>query len=99
MKITDVVNRVSTEPRTLIKMANDKHTPSFTFERENYILMIVGLVVLGIGYTLMAGGGSTDPDVFSEEIFNTQRLTVAPLVILFGFAIEVAAILYKPKAK
>jgi hypothetical protein len=41
----------------------------------------------------------TDPDVFSEEIFDTQRLTVAPLVILFGFAIEVAAILYKPKSE
>jgi hypothetical protein len=42
-------------------MANEKHTPSFTFERENYILMIVGLVVLGIGYVLISGGGSHRP--------------------------------------
>lgn len=83
-------------------MAQDKNsmnTSTFTFERENYIIMIVGLVVLAIGYALMAGGGSDDPNVFSEEIFNTQRLTVAPLIILAGFGIEIAAILYKPKRK
>jgi hypothetical protein len=82
-------------------MSNNKipSQPTFTFERENYILMIVGLVVLAIGYALMAGGGSDDPNVFSEEIFDTQRLTVAPLVILAGFGIEIAAILYKPKRK
>jgi hypothetical protein len=82
-------------------MSNEKSPsqPTFTFERENYILMIAGLVVLAIGYALMAGGGSDDPNVFSEDIFDTQRLTVAPLVILFGFAIEIAAIMYRPKSK
>lgn len=83
-------------------MALDKSTPSaptFTFGKENYILMIVGLAVLAIGYVLISGGGSQDPNVFSEEIFDTRRLVVAPLVILFGFAIEVAAILYKSKSK
>ncbi len=82
-------------------MSNNKipTQPTFTFERENYILMIAGLVVLAIGYALMAGGGSDDPNVFSGEIFNTQRLTVAPLVILAGFGIEIAAILYMPKRK
>lgn len=80
-------------------MANEKHTPSFTFGKENYILMIIGLAVLSIGYVLISGGGSQDPNVFSEEIFDTRRLVVAPLVILFGFAIEVAAILYKTKSK
>ena len=82
-------------------MSNEKSPsqPTFTFGRENYILMIEGLVVLAIGYALMAGGGSDDPNVFSEDIFDTQRLTVAPLVILFGFAIEIAAIMYRSKSK
>lgn len=83
-------------------MALDKSTtsaPTFTFGKENYILMIIGLAVLAIGYMLISGGGSQDPNVFSEEIFDTRRLVVAPLVILFGFVIEVAAILYKTKSK
>jgi len=82
-------------------MSNEKtpSQPTFTFQRENYILMIAGLVVLAIGYALMAGGGSDDPNVFSEEIFSTRRLTVAPIVILIGFGIEIAAIMYRPKSK
>lgn len=82
-------------------MSQEKNpsSPTFTFGRENYILLIVGLVVLAIGYILMAGGGSDDPNVFSEEIFSTRRLTVAPLVILAGFGIEIAAIMYRPKSK
>jgi len=82
-------------------MSNEKNPsqPTFTFQRENYILMITGLVVLAIGYALMAGGGSDDPNVFSEEIFSTRRLTVAPIVILIGFGIEIAAIMYRPKSK
>jgi hypothetical protein len=43
------------------------------------------------------GGGSEDPNKFNPEIFSTQRITVAPIVVLLGFAIEVVAILYKPK--
>lgn len=68
----------------------------FAFGRKNYILMIAGLVVLAIGYLLLAGGGSTDPDVFSYELFNTRRLIVAPLVILAGFIVEIFAIMSKP---
>lgn len=59
--------------------------------------MIVGLVVLLLGFILMIGGGSGNPDTFNMEIFNAQRLTVAPILILLGFAIEIVAIMKKAK--
>jgi hypothetical protein len=61
------------------------------------MMMIAGLVVILIGNLLMIGGGSDDPNVFDPEIFSTRRLTVAPIVILLGFVIEVYAIMRKPK--
>ena len=70
---------------------------SFEFGRINYILLISGIVLLLIGFLLMTGGGSDDPAVFSEKIFDRQRLTVAPIFILLGFCVEVVAILYHPK--
>lgn len=76
-----------------------KISTSFPFERINFIIMLMGIVVIGFGYLLMVGGGSDDPNVFSEEIFSFRRLTLAPIVILLGFAIEVVAILYTPKNK
>ena len=61
------------------------------------MLLIAGSVLIVIGFFLMAGGGSDDPTVFSEEIFSTRRITVAPIVILLGFAVEIYAIMKKPK--
>lgn len=69
------------------------------FRRFNYILMIIGIVVLSIGYLLLAGGGSDDPNVFNPEIFNTRRIVVAPIVMLIGLIIGIVAIMYHPKVK
>jgi hypothetical protein len=69
----------------------------FAFGPTNYKIMIAGIVVILIGFLLMVGGGSKDPNVFNPEIFSTQRITIAPIVVLIGFAIEVFAIVYKPK--
>jgi membrane-bound ClpP family serine protease len=69
----------------------------FAFGKENYSLMIVGVIVIIIGNLLMIGGGSEDPNVFNPEIFNFKRLTLAPIVILAGFIIEIVAIMRKPK--
>ncbi|MCL2027743.1 MAG: DUF3098 domain-containing protein [Bacteroidales bacterium] len=69
----------------------------FAFGKENYILMIIGFVVLFVGYLLMVGGSSTDPEVFNYDMFNTQRMVVAPLVLFLGFAIELVAIMKRPK--
>ncbi len=70
----------------------------FAFGKENYIITIVGMVVILVGFVLMAGGASDDPNVFSEEIFSTRRITVAPLVVLAGFALEIIGIMYRAKS-
>ena len=59
----------------------------------------IGILMLIIGFALLAGGGSTDPNYFSPEIFNAQRLIVAPLFMLGGFVVEIYAIMYRKKDK
>jgi hypothetical protein len=66
------------------------------FVKQNYVLMIIGIVLIIIGYMLMAGGKSNDPNVFNgEEIFSFRRITLAPIIVLLGYAIEVYAIVKK----
>ena len=74
-----------------------KPTADFAFGRENYILMIAGVVIIIFGFILMSGGGSDDPNHFNPEIFSPVRITVAPLIIMAGFIIEIIAILRKSK--
>lgn len=69
----------------------------FAFHKENYILLIIGLVLIAIGFLLMLGGGSDDPKVFSEALFDFRRLTLAPILILGGFIVEIYAIMKRPK--
>lgn len=80
------------------KPQTEKKMFDFVFGRENYILMVAGIVILGIGYLLLAGGRSDDPNVFNgEQLFSTRRLVIAPLVILAGLIVEIVAILKKSK--
>ena len=73
-------------------------TPNKLFGRENYRWMIIGIAVVALGFILMAGGKSDDPNVFKkEEIYSTMRITVAPILILIGLGIEIFAIFRKPK--
>ncbi len=67
------------------------------FGRLNYILLIVGIVVLAIGYVLLSGGGSDDPNVFNYDMFNSRRLVVAPIVIVCGLLLEIVAIMIRPR--
>ena len=69
----------------------------FALGKENYKLMAIGFVIIVIGFILVAGGGSDDPNVFNPDIFNFRRLTVAPIVLLFGFVFEIYAIMKKTK--
>lgn len=69
----------------------------FVFKKKNYMILIGGLVLILLGIALMIGGGSEDPTRFSEEIFNFQRLTLAPILIVTGFVMGVFAIMYKSK--
>ncbi|MDD2198871.1 MAG: DUF3098 domain-containing protein [Bacteroidales bacterium] len=79
---------------------NDKSEElNFALGKENYILLIIGFAIIIIGFILMSGGKAEDPAVFSEEIFNFRRITLAPLVVLFGFIIEIFAIMKKPKSE
>ena len=76
-----------------------KEQMGFVFGPMNYRLLIIGLVVIILGFILMAGGKSDDPNVFNPEVFSTRRITIAPLVVLAGFVIEGFAIMWKPKKK
>ncbi|MBS1581410.1 MAG: DUF3098 domain-containing protein [Bacteroidetes bacterium] len=69
------------------------------FTRLNYRLLLIGIGIVLLGYMLMSGGGSGDPNVFdASEIFSARRITVAPIVCLVGYLFIVYAILKKPKA-
>ncbi len=70
----------------------------FIFDRTNYLIMIAGVVVILIGFVLMSGGATSDPNVFpKEELYSFRRITLAPIVVMIGFGIEVFAILKRPK--
>ena len=69
------------------------------FGKKNYQIMFVGLAFIIAGFILMSGGDTGDETSFNPEIFNFQRITLAPILILTGFVIEVFAIMYKPKNK
>ena len=70
-----------------------KSKKEFIFSKANYKLMLIGFVVIALGFILMVGGGSDDPNIFNPDIFNFQRIRLAPALVLIGFGIEIAAIL------
>ncbi len=69
----------------------------FALERSNFILMGIGLAVIILGFILMAGGKSTDPNVFNASMFSFTRITLAPFLAFAGFVFEIYAIMKKPK--
>jgi hypothetical protein len=80
--------------------AVSKDTKSYPiFEKENYLWMLGGIVIMAIGFILMAGGKSSDPNQFHpEEVYSTTRITIAPILILAGLGLEIFAIFKKPKS-
>jgi membrane-bound ClpP family serine protease len=83
----------------MAKKKFEKEGPDFPLQKENYILLIIGFAIIMIGFLLMMGGKSDDPNVFNPEIFSFRRITLAPIVVLFGFVFEVWAIMKKPKTE
>ena len=79
------------------KMKNEEQKHEFLFESVNYKILLVGIAVIALGFILMSGGGSDDPNVFNEEIFNFRRIRLAPTTVLIGFGITIYAILKNPK--
>ncbi len=89
-------------------MENISNRPiGFAFEKENYILLAVGFVIILTGFVLMSGGATTDPNAFypngdptqTPEIFSFRRIGLAPIVVMAGFAFEFFAILSRPDSK
>ena len=69
----------------------------FLFDKINYKILLIGIGVISLGFILMAGGGSDDPKVYSDAIFNFRRIRLAPTTVLIGFGITIYAILKNPK--
>ena len=80
-----------------MKNNNQESEKEFLFEKINYTILLIGLAVITLGFVLMSGGGSDNPNVFNEEIFNFRRIRLAPTVVLIGFGITIYSILKNPK--
>ena len=79
-------------------MKNNNEQSPFLFDKQNYIIMIIGLFMIAIGFILMAGGKSDDPNIFNpDEVYSFRRITLAPIVVILGFIIEIYAIFHKSK--
>jgi hypothetical protein len=75
----------------------EEQKSEFLFGKKNYIIMLVGIAFIALGFILMAGGGSDDPEVFNPEIYNFRRIRLAPTLVLLGLGIEIYAIMAKAK--
>ncbi|OGS75459.1 MAG: hypothetical protein A3G95_03365 [Flavobacteria bacterium RIFCSPLOWO2_12_FULL_31_7] len=76
-------------------MKEDTNKPEFLFGATNYKILIIGLVVIALGFILMSGGSNENPNIFNEEVFNFRRIRLAPTVVLIGFGITIYSILKK----
>ena len=66
-------------------------------EKRNYQIIIAGIILIAVGFILMSGGRSDDPEIFNPEIYNFRRIRLAPTLIIIGLALQAYAILYRPK--
>ncbi len=78
------------------KNQNTEQKPML-FGRENYKYLFIGLAFIILGFALMSGGGSKEPDVWNPEIFSFRRIRLSPMLILFGIIVEIYAIMRKPE--
>lgn len=76
---------------------NSEPKQEFLFEKVNYKILLIGIAVIALGFILMSGGGSDDPNVFNEDVFSFRRIRLAPTTVLIGFGITIYAILKNPK--
>jgi len=78
------------------KKRKETSKSKFIFGKRNYKWMLIGLSFIALGFILMAGGGSEDPNVFDDSIFHWRRIRLAPTLVVIGFGIQVYAILLNP---
>lgn len=94
---TNQKTKLTPNPSGKKPVLKDKKPP--LFRTVNYILMGIGVVLLVIGLFCLAGGAATDPNQFNQEVFNTRRITVAPILILMGLVMEIFAIMWHPRVQ
>ena len=80
-------------------MKNSEHKPDFLFEKVNYKILLAGIGVIILGFILMSGGGSDNPNVWNDDIFSFRRIRLAPTLVLIGFGITIYSIFKKTKKK
>jgi len=73
----------------------EAHKREFLFGKKNYIAMLIGIIFILLGFVLMAGGGSDDPAIFNDKIYNFRRIRLAPTLVIIGMAVEIYAIMAK----
>lgn len=79
-------------------MKNNEQKPEFLFHKENYKILLIGIVIIALGFILMAGGGSDDPKVFNEEaLFSFRRIRLAPTLVIIGIVVLIYSIFKKAK--
>ncbi len=99
LPVKNMANSATAAKANLSKGKEHKLNFQLAFGPINYILMVVGIVILAIGYYLLSGGGSDDPNTFNPDMFDDRRLVAAPILIVLGFAVEIFAIMFKGKKK
>ena len=65
------------------------------FGKQNFIIVLIGIALIALGFILMIGGGSDDPNVFNEKMFDFQHITLAPILVLAGFVVEIVAVFWR----
>ena len=90
----DNKKQTSAKSASVAEEGNGKPMP---FGKVNYLIVLAGVLLIALGMILMIGGGSSDPDVFNEKMFDFQHITLAPILILLGFVVEIVAIFWKGK--
>jgi hypothetical protein len=93
IKKTKSVTNPANEPSTI----SVQERRNFAFDRDNYKWLLIGMAFLLVGYLLMIGGGSDDPDVFNYSMFDFQRLTLSPILLMIGYLLGIYAIMKKPR--
>ena len=91
------IKKTTTTAKKPLKSAEQKLRMQFAFGRKNYMILLFGLFLIIIGYVLLAGGGTKDPNKFSYELFSTQRMVTAPIILMLGYVTIAVSIMYKEK--
>lgn len=98
MKTQPITKATPTAAKAPVNQGPVKPQPDFLFGKENYKWMIIGALILAAGFFLMAGGKSSNPNVFNDnEVYSPVRITIAPILIIAGFVVEIFAIMKKQK--